>query len=185
MFGLTEGAARIFHDSSLLFSPRTSHLMFGESPSIRERERECKWRINKKKPKEPLCHGRDWTLQPQSPEPSAPSTIPWCSAPKNDRLELQGVQSWKPHIEKRIHLFEQSKGCAILVNQTSVMLAGCCCCGSLTNSTLIFPPAFICQKALNKCFNKICINSNFCEYDRVWKILSPLVYNMSVEKNEL
>ena len=40
VFCLTDGATRIFHDSSLfIFSPRTSHLMVEESPSVRERER--------------------------------------------------------------------------------------------------------------------------------------------------
>ena len=37
MFCLTNGSARIFHDSSLLISPRTSYLTVEESPSVRER----------------------------------------------------------------------------------------------------------------------------------------------------
>ena len=39
VFCLTDGAARIFCDSPLSFSPGTSHLMVEESPSVRERER--------------------------------------------------------------------------------------------------------------------------------------------------
>ena len=39
LFHLTDGADRIFHDSSLVFSPRTSHLTIEESRhSVRERE---------------------------------------------------------------------------------------------------------------------------------------------------
>ena len=38
MFRLTDGTARISHDSSLLFSPGTSYLMVEESQSFRERE---------------------------------------------------------------------------------------------------------------------------------------------------
>ena len=37
MFHLTDGAAWIFHDSSLLLFPGTSHLMVEESQSVRER----------------------------------------------------------------------------------------------------------------------------------------------------
>ena len=45
VFGLTDGATRIFHYSSLLFSPGISHLMVEESLSVKESE--CTWRKKK------------------------------------------------------------------------------------------------------------------------------------------
>ena len=60
MFDLIDGAARIFHDSSLLFSPGTSHSMVDEFLSVSERERvHVAEEEEDKKPTEPLCHGQD------------------------------------------------------------------------------------------------------------------------------
>ena len=56
VFRLTDSAARIFHDSSLLFSHRTSHLMVEESTLVRERVHIAE--EEEEKPKEPLSHGQ-------------------------------------------------------------------------------------------------------------------------------
>ena len=66
MFCLTDGAANIFHDSSLLLSPRTSHLMVEESPTVRGRESAHGAEEEEKKPK-PLHYPRNSNPQPQSP----------------------------------------------------------------------------------------------------------------------
>ena len=59
-----------------------------EQEQEQEREREsAHGRIRRKKPKEPLCHGRDLNPRPQSFEPSVLSTRQWRPSISTQMLE--------------------------------------------------------------------------------------------------
>ena len=77
VFCLTDVASRIFHDSSLLFAPGTSHVIVEESPPVRDREVHIAKEEEGKKPKEKHRHGWNSNQQPQSPELRALYSRPW------------------------------------------------------------------------------------------------------------